>query len=267
MKGRYKKAILLLLGVGAVTFVLTALMHPYEPVHQGQRLSEWLEQFDRSPHPSQGSEQATKAIETIGSNAVPYLVQMLETKDSRLKAKFVQLMRKQSVINIPFQLAVERRRSACQAFLILGSKAKAAIPNVSNMLEDKELYLDAEQALFVIGKESIPELTKACANTNCTLRIQAAIVLAKLRRGAARTYSPSHNDALTIYGDDVNALVSNLKDPLPSVRLATIEALGSMPSASPQLVVPALLKSLNDADRAVRVAATQAVENLGPHLR
>src|SRR5437870_5559609 len=104
MKGRYKKAILLLLGVGAVTFVLTALMHPNEPVHQGQRLSKWLEELDRSPYPSQGSEQATKAIETIGSNAVPYLVRMLEAKDSRLKVKFVQLMRKQSVINIPFRL-------------------------------------------------------------------------------------------------------------------------------------------------------------------
>ncbi len=44
VKGRYQRTTLILFGVVAVVLLLGALVRPREPVYQGRRLSEWLQQ-------------------------------------------------------------------------------------------------------------------------------------------------------------------------------------------------------------------------------
>src|SRR5579871_1016636 len=91
----------------AAVFVLAAaigglarwtLRAPREPVYQGKRLSEWLKDANdingETPVPD-----AVNAIKAIGTNAVPFLIQMLQYKDSPLKFKLMKLADKQDFVN------------------------------------------------------------------------------------------------------------------------------------------------------------------------
>ena len=58
-----------------------------EPVCEGKRLSFWL----RSYSSDGDSPVADEALRTIGTNAIPALLAMLQAKDSTLKMKLVAL--------------------------------------------------------------------------------------------------------------------------------------------------------------------------------
>ena len=273
MKGCYKKALLIVFGIGTVALLLTALLRPNEPVYQGKRLSEWLEQLARVPYPERGSETATKAIRELGTNAVPCLVRVLQDRDSKIEAKFIEWIRKQSAIKVSFLLASERRAAACDALWILGSNAKDAIPEIGALFNDNARCFDASMALLAIGSESIPVFTEACSHTNKSVRAQAAFMLSKLtplnRRGFTTTYFPAGSTnriyglAITLGDDDIKALVTNLRDPRSSVRRATAEALG-WHSGIARPAVPGLVQALGDVDKDVRTAAATALKAIDP---
>jgi len=66
MKGRFQRTTLIVLGVVAVILLVAALLRPREPVHQGKRLSEWVDMVYTTNH-----FQAMGEIGQIGPNAIP----------------------------------------------------------------------------------------------------------------------------------------------------------------------------------------------------
>src|SRR5258705_8707101 len=59
---------------------------PREPSHQGKRLSAWL--YDLRGNSSR--EQAEAAIREMGDRCVPTLLEMLRSRNSRLKVKLME---------------------------------------------------------------------------------------------------------------------------------------------------------------------------------
>jgi HEAT repeat protein len=253
--------------LGVVTLYLA--LRPREPVHQGKRLSVWLREL--KSWPGESSEPAAEAINEIGTNALPYLVSALRTEDSTLKVKLDKFLKRQRLVTFRLCLAEEKCDSAFKALLILRAKAANAIPEISRMFNQRNMTGIAGLALFAIGGSSLPALVEACSHTNHSVRVEAAVVLCKLRgqRGytITRTIYPvgSTNLVSRLYIEigevDIAALATNLSDPLPAVRRASAEALGWQRGIA-KPAVPGLLKALEDPDRDVRNAAAEALKSI-----
>jgi hypothetical protein len=116
-----------------------------------------------------------EAIRQMGTNTLPFLLRMIDAKDSRLKLKMMEIAGKQSVVKFHNTKAEERQSMALAAFRVLGPFAKSAIPELGKMLVEEPLRV--APALSAIGPESIGTLTNALASTNGEVRIAVVIVL------------------------------------------------------------------------------------------
>lgn len=109
-----------------------------DPVYQGKSLSRWFAEFSEAPA---YVTPATKAIQELGSNAVPCLVQFLK----------------------PTETNSWRKRAAISALDYIGTNASASVSALMQCLEDPDLKVqaDAVYALPKVGsaaKTAIPVL-------------------------------------------------------------------------------------------------------------
>src|SRR5207247_1668570 len=136
-----------------VVLLLLALLRPREPVHQGKTLSEWLENLDKEMPNSNyvgTNGPAATAIQQIGTNAIPYLRQMLNARDSRLKAKLITLSSKQTFVKTHITRADDWRRRAAFATFVLGQRGSPLLPQIMSLFRDKD-YEAARTATTVLG--------------------------------------------------------------------------------------------------------------------
>src|SRR5438477_224733 len=166
MKGRINKAILIRLGVVAAAFLFTMLLRAGEPVYQGKRLSDWLEEFNRVG-PAEINHEAEIAIVGIGTNALPFLVANLCYDDIPFQIKLEQLYNKWSPIKLQFKPAADRHGPALMGLHALGNAGRLGpaattfIPSLKKLLSKGNRASDAALALIYIGPESIPSLTES----------------------------------------------------------------------------------------------------------
>jgi hypothetical protein len=175
-------------GIAALVIVWGVIlaMRPREPVYQGKRLSRWVKDLgevemvgDRSfftvdaPRnmrmagpPAQGQhELAAEALRKIGTNAMPELMAMLDSKDSRLIRKIMrwanELASKQSFVDFRYRFSEERRFNAIQALSELGPQARLAKPKLLIAARDRNWLISvaAVEAL----KNIDPKLAKSSA--------------------------------------------------------------------------------------------------------
>ena len=106
---------------------------PPDPVYHGKKLSGWLQTYASTSPNGVGSPewlQTDGAVRHIGTNAIPYLLQLLREKDSSLTLRMVALAKRQRIIKIHFIPASTRNREASMAFLALSHAAKDAVPEL-----------------------------------------------------------------------------------------------------------------------------------------
>ncbi len=266
----------------AVIATIAAFMalRPREPVYEGKRLSEWLEEFSRVGR-GQINQEAENAIRQIGTNALPFLVADLCREDSQRKLALMEWYNKWSSRKIPFKTFADRRGTALTAFYVLGNAgklgpaAKPFLPSLGKLLDrqpDKAAF-----ALLYIGAESTPYLTDALSHTNWLVRTWAAVALAKLnlevqQRGLNSGFTLSSYSCQPVFqpffsysADDIPAFITNLKSTNAVVRAATAEATIELQDPSwNRRLVPALLPLLRDDDLRVRNAASQALKRIDP---
>jgi HEAT repeat protein len=146
------------------------------PVHEGRRLSVWMDQYRehwrqrRNPADFEKAEAARQAVMAIGAEAVPTLLQMVAAKDSRFTAKAKALLRKQQIIKLELHPPNYLQAKATTGFALLGQTARPAIPGLIELLSDsdREVRAAAAHCLSFFGpeaREAIPHLIKLLDDT------------------------------------------------------------------------------------------------------
>ena len=214
-KSRLRAALLLagLLGVPVVIY----LTRPREPVYDGKPVSYWVRGL-ASIHVTHNA-ASNKAFQHIGTNALPVLIEMLRTKDSKVKLWLRNLYYKQSLVHHHFTLAEEDRIPAVLGFSELGSLANPAVPALIDLLADQEISEDAARALAAIGSEAVEPLISAVTNRNQTIRLGAMAALGGIGSDA-RQAVPALSRCLREEGAVRSAAAKALKkiDPEAPVR-------------------------------------------------
>ncbi len=227
-------AILLLLGL--LWFLADRL--PREPVYRGKTLTLWLQTYNPSAPAGRGSpewNETDEAVRYIGTNAIPILLQMLRAKDSNLKLRLAALAQKQRVIKVHFVPAAVRNMEASRAFIVLGDRAKDAVPdlmkiyNESNSIESLSAIEDAFSWIGPAAKPAIPLLLRAATNANNGVRANALWALGEI-----------HAEPQSC----VPELIRALGDSDGWVRTSAAHALG-MFGTDAQSAVPALMQLTN----------------------
>ncbi len=137
-------------------FALIYLTRLREPVYDGQPVSYWVRGLG-SKHVTHNA-ASNKAFHHIGTNALPVLIKMLRTKDSKVKLWLMDLYYKQSLVRHHFTVAEADRTSAF-------------------LLADEEISEDAARALAAIGSEAVEPLISALTNRNQKVRLGAIAAL------------------------------------------------------------------------------------------
>jgi hypothetical protein len=227
--------------VGLLIFGLAVFFLPSsDPVYEGKRLSAWTADLDGYAGPKM--EGAQEAIRHIGTNALPYIIQLLQTKNAPFKARVNQWLSKQSWIKFRHTTPETLRSRGLFACEALGTNARPAIPALTALVYDPSLSRHAASVLTGFGSEVIPILTNAAAHSDARVRWGAIAPLARL------------NDQST-----VPLLLQCLKDPDYNVRGFATVNLGYV-AKDPDVAIPALLGSLQDTNFFVRSAAAYRLE-------
>jgi len=136
-----------------------------EPAYQGRKLLEWLSDVDYS-RPAGLRAQANEAIRQMGTNVIPFLLADLGDGNPHQARYERQDLRSPD----------ERAGQATWAFDALGPTARAAIPQLEQLLEITPGYVPS--ALAGIGRDALPSLLKALTNDVFWVRDNAAAAIA-----------------------------------------------------------------------------------------
>jgi hypothetical protein len=145
-----------------------------EPVFEGKSLSEWLVQLADSDKGVE-RDKAALAVQHIGTNAIPTLLQMLREEESPFKTKFLAWRRGWYD---PFKIHIfeggpsDIADRASAGFYELGPSAACAVPELSRML-DQNLSRNCSSGVAIVlgnigpdAKAAVPALLRAAVSTN-----------------------------------------------------------------------------------------------------
>jgi hypothetical protein len=163
MSKRRKFASFLVLGL-AVAAIAFFARRQSGPMALGKPLSRWLVELDQQT-PNKNA-QATQAVQQIGTNALPILLTMIQSRDPWLTKQLTRITCEQTLNRLHLSSARQQRRRALLAFRLLRSTAKPAIPALCELLSDRETGGDAAAALAMIGPDAAPHLIEARTNKN-----------------------------------------------------------------------------------------------------
>ncbi len=216
-----------------------------EPVYNGKPLSYWLQGFGPYPNTTRPTEtEALVAIQQIGTNAIPTLLQMLRAHDSPLKYKLRIWAIRRGLIRIIYKIPWDYNNSlpfafnfrAMRGFQQLGPLATNAVPDLIRVLdhpvspESESLTAGALGAIGPGAKAAVPALLRAAASTDLSVRNAALLALGQI-----------HADPDAV----VPVLIKGLQNPSNVMRWTAAGALGNFQSEA-KSAVPALVALLND---------------------
>jgi HEAT repeat protein len=227
-----------------------------EPVYQSKRLGFWLESLCKTM--TQGNQddrdRTRQAIQHIGTNALPVLVERLRAQDTRLKELLMTWAEKQRLVHFHFKSANQRRIESVLGYSALG---QLATPSLSDTLTNDPFPCArraAASALGLIGpkaKLAAPALFRATKDSDDAVRIFAFGALGRIQPDPKLT---------------TPVLMAGLDDPSTNVRRAAAMALGNIgPEA--RLAAPALFRATKDTDDAVCIFAFGALGRIQPDPR
>lgn len=236
-----------------------------EPRYEGRSLYEWLLLYAKSANreaaPGMG-QQATAAVRSIGTNALPCLLRWLRYQPSPARDSIWALLEKlpapisqSSFVASLRDDAAIRFQLAASGFVILRAQAEPAIPELTRLVNDTNNPYASQQAsycLTFIGEDALPPLLIALADSTFPYRSQVAGSLGSiLRQTAGTNLAP----ALFLLGQ----CATNKDDNLAS---AALDALGRI-ALRPEISLPPILNALQCANPRVKVAAARAVARFG----
>jgi HEAT repeat protein len=212
-----------------------------DPHYQNKPLSEWLKDLGSGRRETQT--RAEEAIRSIGTNALPMLLNELRSQDHLGWRVWHRILPRKA-----YTVAADRIHPADRALRVLGPEAEAALPALLQIAADPRCGDDRpRRALAAIGPRAVTPMICALTNSNERVRSCAALVLTST--------GPSGRDAAP-------ALLRSLTDSDARVRAHAAGALSRI-EADPKIVVPALTERLSDTDSYVRFCAVMSLGEFG----
>jgi HEAT repeat protein len=228
--------------------------------------------------------RAAKALGDLGAKAkeaVPQLVATLNDEDEHVGEAAFDALVQIGPAAVPALRAtlrdksIKARQDAAAVLGMIGSEAKAAIPELLALLKDKDAGKHAAWALGRIGGPAVITALLACSkDQDARMREQAAIGLGVLR-DKPKEVIKALGEALKDKEIEVRQAAvrawsgPEAKDAVPdliaALRDETIR--GDVVIALSQIGAPAidpLLTTLKDQDPAIRIASARALELMGP---
>jgi hypothetical protein len=249
-----------------------------EPIYQGKRLSQWLDEYNRAGSMDK-TEPTSAAIRAIGTNCLPFLLAHIKHIDSPLKTKLLALLSRQRLIKLPFYGADRYRSTSILALSALGPLAAPLCPELLPVAQNSDTSWWGMMALLAIGSNSIPTLAATCQSTNARVRTEAVLMMSMIvsmpRPGFSWGWGkapvngrPLFHLGYAVSGDDVRGIAALLGHSEATVRRASAEALGLYTgppyAAEAKAAVPALMQAMKDADPDVRQAAGTTLKKIDP---
>jgi hypothetical protein len=164
------KPLLILLATGAV--LATSAFYfagPSQPQYKGLPLSTWLSQY-AAPSPNPQRKEAELAIQNMGTNAIPLLLQWIDYQPPQWRTKVARSFpRIQKIAPWLFSPTPRQTRAlnATFGFAALGTNAAAAVPTLANLMSKTNRpssHRNAVYALCAIGTPALPNLAAALRN-------------------------------------------------------------------------------------------------------
>jgi hypothetical protein len=274
-KRRILIAVLVVVFVGGLAWWA---MHPREPVYQGRRLSQWLDEYNRAGAMDK-TRPVSEAIRAMGTNTLPFLLANIKRTESPLKEKFFSLIRKQHWIKLSFYGTDPYRETSILALSALGSNAAPICPELLKVAEMPDISWLGTMSLLAIGPAAVPTLARACQSTNAHLRTEAVLMMAMQQVNGPPWFSwgwnkspvngqPMFSVGYAVGEREVQVMISLLANPDPAVRHASAEAIGlytrpPYTSVARSAIGP-LTEALKDADPLVRESAAETLKKIDP---
>jgi len=242
---KIRRLTLFILPAFIVGGLLWFALHTGEPSYQGKRLGQWLKEFETEDQRA----EAGHAIQQMGTNALPRLLEMLQSTDSRLKQRVQNFLNSHSPVRINLGSANNARTRAVAAFEVLGAAAKPAIPTLTNLLDhsNSDVRSSAIYSLASMGIEAenaVPALLQMLKDKEPGVGALAAIALGIVGRESAAV---------------IPALTVNLQDTDRHVFGAAVRALGQFGDRS----LPALAKAAETRTGAERRESLSVLASIG----
>lgn len=241
---RPRTKVLLLAAIIIAGLAFFCLRKP-EPSHEGKSLSEWLQENKvvYNNGAEQLSEETKVALQKMGTNVIPYLVERIGRTNSSFKKEIYDFCKKHDLPDVDLSKVYEEQVRATTALKVFGGEARCAIPSLTALLNNEETAFSAACALVNIGPDAMPAMTNALSSTN---RITLGAVSYSLRFAGT--------NAIQAFP----ALLANLTNTNPDTRMYSVRTLGYLRfEASKSL--PRLTEAISDIVPSVRREAIHAI--------
>lgn len=218
-----------------IAFIALRSHSPTEPRHEGKSLNEWLIFGVES---EDAMMQASRAVQGMGTKAIPSLLTWIQSRDSKLKEKMNALLDKQSWTDFRFEDSFARQELAVAGFAYLGELGKPAVPKLATLVEDLEIGENALYSLSYIGESAVPALLAVANHRSAAVRARFAEVIGD---------TPLRNHA---------SLLSKLADLTYDLNSEVqVTAVHSLRSCSNRKAGPVLSKVATDTIHPCRISA------------
>jgi HEAT repeat protein len=258
VNNKKKAALGLTLTVLACVIVWTQI-HSNGPVIRGRGVGDWLLVLSKANAETDAYNEAVRAVQETGTNALPLMLEMLQARDSALKDALGGQLRKQHVLHLHWRGEWETRLAALRGFQLLGPTAQPAIPSLGKLMLVTNVSREAAMALVAIGRPAMQELRNALTSDVPQARQWAAWGIGELHFSPALHWTNHPEDA-----DCDKTLVAPLLlrcslDTNTGVRNSAKAALLRISRADPGAVLPELSKAIGDPNKDISDAAGDAL--------
>lgn len=267
MNFRIRRSRLILFALLAVTIVAGLLVYgsrSNEPVYRGYPLTRWVNSYEAvngGGSQEARSERAVAAINSIGTNALPWMLSAIDHEPSRVRehfrthsAKLPAWLSNSSFIQRLLTDNEEAASTAMRTFEILGPDAATAIPLLEQLARSTNKPNSATRAVIAlgyIGRDAVPTITNLLADS-------------RPAQGWAMQYCLNHLG--TNAAPAIPILVDLLNNTNAAIADSSVLALGKFWFAADQCVHP-LVSTLTNANSTVRRSAAIALSNFGARAR
>ena len=249
---------ILLFALAAILAVPAAwdLYTQREPCYQSKRLSQWLEDVYAEEGFSPSSPQpATQAVRAIGKRGIPTLLHLLQSKDTWVEGKWMDLIKKYPVplIHYHYVPAQYLQWHGAEGFGILGPDAAEALPALVRICHDPELMVYVGQAMVAVSPDAT-NLVRQLQDSRPAVRRQAAAALGAIQRESEPAL-PALCKSAQVDSDW-------------EVRKMSIQAIGRFRDVATRNipVLRQMLSSTNPADIRLRPYLTNTLSLIESHL-